>query len=195
MEHGLYEVKSFKVLRPYTLEIRFDDGLTSVVNFDGVLEGELYGPLKDPALFESVKLDEEAGNLVWPNGADFDPEILHDWPKRKAAIIAAAQMWKTSRPQEVAPSAILASVLHIGWSIVIGFVAGLIANFVMRTYMGLLATAALGILGSVVGGLIARFTSQRISGGFGDRSSLQFSVLGGALGAIVVLLIISTLRP
>ena len=47
MEHGLYEVKSFKVLRPYTLEIRFDDGLTSVVNFDGVLEGELYGPLKD----------------------------------------------------------------------------------------------------------------------------------------------------
>jgi hypothetical protein len=97
MEHGLYEVKNFKVLRPYTLEIRFDDGITNVVNFDGALEGELYGPMKDPFLFERVKLDEESGNLVWPNDADFDPEILHDWPKRRAAFIAAAQKWKTGR--------------------------------------------------------------------------------------------------
>jgi hypothetical protein len=47
--------------------------VTTVVNLNGALEGELYGPLKDPSLFERVKLDEEAGNLVWPNGADFDP--------------------------------------------------------------------------------------------------------------------------
>ena len=99
MEHGIYEVKSFKLLGAYTLEIQFDDGVTTVVNLDGALEGELYGPLKDPALFERVKLDEETGNLVWPNGADFDPEILHDWPERRARFVAAAQEWKISSRQ------------------------------------------------------------------------------------------------
>jgi len=99
MEHGIYEVKSFKLLGPYTLEIQFDDGVTTVVNLDGALEGELYGPLKDPSLFERVKLDKEIGNLVWPNGADFDPEILHDWPERRARFVAAAQEWKISSRQ------------------------------------------------------------------------------------------------
>jgi hypothetical protein len=65
-------------------KIRFDDGVTVVVNLDGALQGELYGPLKDPSLFERVKLDEETGNLVWPKGADFDPEILHEWRVRRS---------------------------------------------------------------------------------------------------------------
>jgi hypothetical protein len=33
-----------------------------------------------------VKLDLEANTLIWPNGADFDPAILHDWPQRSADI-------------------------------------------------------------------------------------------------------------
>lgn len=51
-------------MRPYTLEIEFDDGLRQKVDFDGVLKGELFGPLQDPKLFTSVKLDPELGNLV-----------------------------------------------------------------------------------------------------------------------------------
>lgn len=86
-------VTGFRIVRPYTLEIEFDDGLRQKVDFDGVLKGELFGPLQDPKLFTSVKLDPELGNLVWPNGADFDPEILHDWPDRKPAMIAAAKEW------------------------------------------------------------------------------------------------------
>jgi hypothetical protein len=64
------------------------------IDFEGVLEGELYGPLKDLTVFQQVKLDREGGNLVWPSGADFDPEILHDWPERKAALLAAAVRWR-----------------------------------------------------------------------------------------------------
>ena len=64
------------------------------IDFEGVLEGELYGPLKDLTVFQQVKLDREGGNLVWPSGADFDPEILHDWPERKAAMLAAAVRWR-----------------------------------------------------------------------------------------------------
>lgn len=25
--------------------------------------------------------DPELRTLVWPNGADFDPYVLHDWPR------------------------------------------------------------------------------------------------------------------
>jgi hypothetical protein len=32
-------------------------------------------------LFNQVEIDPEIHTLVWPNGADFDPETLHNWPK------------------------------------------------------------------------------------------------------------------
>jgi hypothetical protein len=44
-------------------------------------------------LFEQVRLDEEAGTLVWPNEADFDPATLHDWPIVGEAMIKMAQSW------------------------------------------------------------------------------------------------------
>jgi Ku70/Ku80 beta-barrel domain/Protein of unknown function (DUF2442) len=92
--HQIYEVVGFRSVGPYTLEIEFNDGISRKIDFEGVLEGELYGPLKDLTVFQQVKLDREGGNLVWPSGADFDPEILHDWPERKAAMLAAAVRWR-----------------------------------------------------------------------------------------------------
>jgi len=35
--------------------------------------------LRDPATFNQVQINPEMHTLVWPNGADFDPETLHDW--------------------------------------------------------------------------------------------------------------------
>jgi hypothetical protein len=31
--------------------------------------------------------------LVWPNGADFDPATLHDWPEYARLLAARAQQW------------------------------------------------------------------------------------------------------
>ncbi len=28
-------------------------------------------------MFAQVQLDDELGTIVWPNGADFDPDVLH----------------------------------------------------------------------------------------------------------------------
>jgi hypothetical protein len=36
--------------------------------------------LLDPEYFARVVLDTECGTVVWPNGADFAPEALHDLP-------------------------------------------------------------------------------------------------------------------
>ncbi|MGH9205492.1 MAG: DUF2442 domain-containing protein, partial [Acidimicrobiales bacterium] len=36
-----------------------------------------FKPLRDIVQFNSVSVDPELGTLVWPNGADLDPEGLH----------------------------------------------------------------------------------------------------------------------
>jgi Protein of unknown function (DUF2442) len=61
-----------------------------------VLHGELFGPLGDVAVFNAAKLDTEAGTLVWPNGADFDPATLHDWPQVCDELARRAQAWRAS---------------------------------------------------------------------------------------------------
>lgn len=34
-------------------------------------------PLDDPSYFAQVRVDDEAGTVVWPNGLDLAPEVLH----------------------------------------------------------------------------------------------------------------------
>jgi hypothetical protein len=80
MTHLICRVVAFEIVSDYTLRIRFDDQTERIINFRPVLAGELFGPLRDLELFRRVEIDVEAHTLVWPNGADFDPATLHDWP-------------------------------------------------------------------------------------------------------------------
>lgn len=93
MLHPIYQVKSFKIVDDYVLEVKFDDGISQRIDFRPVLSGELYGPLQDLSLFNQVKVDSEVHTLVWPNGADFDPATLHNWPEYAAELAAQAQKW------------------------------------------------------------------------------------------------------
>ena len=52
-----------------------------------------FRPLRDQELFEQVQIDPEVHTLVWPNGADFDPATLHDWPRHVEAMTARATQW------------------------------------------------------------------------------------------------------
>ena len=96
MTHPIYRVYSFEKLAPYTLRIRFDDETEQIIDFRPVLAGEIYGPLRDPSLFNQVQVDPEVCTLVWPNGADFDPATLHNWPQHFEALMAAAQRWESA---------------------------------------------------------------------------------------------------
>ncbi len=93
MSHPVCKVKSFAIVRPYTLKVGFDDGLSREIDFRPILQGELYGPLRDVRLFEQVALDSEVHTLVWPNGADFDPATLHDWPAQAEVVAKAVEHW------------------------------------------------------------------------------------------------------
>ena len=93
MNHEICRVVSFEKVAPFTLKVVFDDGSCQVIDFRPVLKGELYGPLKDPLVFDQVRIDPEVYTLVWPNGADFDPAILHNWAESGSALKSLAKKW------------------------------------------------------------------------------------------------------
>ena len=95
MQHGIYRVASFEIVSPYTLRIRFDDDSEQVINFEPVLAGELFGPLRNLEVFNQVRIDPEVHTLVWPNGSDFDPATLHDWPDLVESLSADAKQWNS----------------------------------------------------------------------------------------------------
>lgn len=69
----------FEYIAPFTLKLYFADQTEQCINFEPVLRGAWLRPLRDPAYFKRVKLND-TGNLEWPDGQDFNPEALHDWP-------------------------------------------------------------------------------------------------------------------
>ncbi len=95
MSHPIYKVSGFEIVGRYILRVTFNDGSVQTINFQPVLAGELYAPLNDIGLFNRVAVDNEVHTLVWPNGADFDPATLHDWPVHEAALRERAKHWQT----------------------------------------------------------------------------------------------------
>jgi uncharacterized membrane protein YeaQ/YmgE (transglycosylase-associated protein family) len=77
-------------------------------------------------------------------------------------------------------------MLHLLWSIIVGFIVGLIASAIMHTHMGFIGTTLLGIVGSVVGGLLARLFSRPEEGSRFHPAGFVMSIIG----AIVVVLLV-----
>ena len=94
--HPLHRVTSFDRVGAHTLRVDFADGTRQTIDFMPVLVGELYGPLQDPKIFQEVRLDSEIHTLVWPNGADFDPATLHDWPLVVDELTTRARAWAST---------------------------------------------------------------------------------------------------
>ena len=77
-------------------------------------------------------------------------------------------------------------MFHIIWYLILGFIAGWIANLIMHSpHMPIWMTTLLGIVGSIVGGLIARLFSKPAEGSRFHPAGLILSIIG----AIIVLFI------
>ncbi len=72
-------------------------------------------------------------------------------------------------------------MLHIIWSIIIGFIVGWLAKTIMGFHMALWLTAVLGIGGSIVGGLIARLFSKPAPGSAFHPAGLILSIIGAII--------------
>ena len=100
MNHPIYRVVFFERQAPYTLRVCFDDETEQVIDFQTILEGDVFGPLRDAALFSQVRIDPEVHTLVWPNGADFDPATLHDWPDHLPELQRMAKRWSLAETKK-----------------------------------------------------------------------------------------------
>lgn len=74
----LVRVKQVEVLSGFTVRLTFTDGTTRVIDLDSYLRGPVFERIRiEPGLFAEVRVDPEAGTIVWPNGADIDPDVLY----------------------------------------------------------------------------------------------------------------------
>jgi hypothetical protein len=74
---ALPRVTSVKPLEGFRLRLAFTDGLVREVDLSDDLWGQMAEPLQDPDYFRQVRVDTELGTVIWPNGYDLDPDVLH----------------------------------------------------------------------------------------------------------------------
>jgi hypothetical protein len=75
----LKDIISAKAVGDYRLQLRFEDGVEGVVDLaKQVSFRRVFEPLRDAAYFAQVRVDAELGTVVWPNGADLDPDVLYE---------------------------------------------------------------------------------------------------------------------
>jgi hypothetical protein len=77
-------VKAAIPLELYVVRIVFADGEVRDVDVEPLLDGPVFGPLREREMFERVDIDELGDTIVWPTGADLDPDVIYgtapqDW--------------------------------------------------------------------------------------------------------------------
>ena len=73
----LVDVTAVKYVRDYIVWLKFEVGIEGEIDLAGSLRGPVFEPLRDLNYFRQVRVDAELGTIVWPNGADLDPLVLH----------------------------------------------------------------------------------------------------------------------
>lgn len=70
-------VKAAIPLQPYVVRVVFADGEVRDVDIEPLLDGPVFGPLREQAMFERVEVDELGDTIRWPTGADLDPDVMY----------------------------------------------------------------------------------------------------------------------
>lgn len=73
----LPRVLTVQPMEGWRLRLSFTDGLVREVDLSDDLWGPMADPLRNPDYFARVQVDPELGTVVWPNGYDLDPDVLH----------------------------------------------------------------------------------------------------------------------
>jgi uncharacterized membrane protein YeaQ/YmgE (transglycosylase-associated protein family) len=83
-------------------------------------------------------------------------------------------------------------MLHLIWSVIVGFFVGLIARAILpgADHMGVIATTAVGIVGSVIGGFIGGLIKKPEPGAAFHPTGFVMSIIG----AVILLLVLRLLQ-
>jgi uncharacterized protein DUF2442 len=77
-----------KALPDYRLFLKFNNGASGEVRLLDELTGEVFAPLRDPALFDTARQHPVMRTVAWANGADMAPEFLLELLNRQQAKAA-----------------------------------------------------------------------------------------------------------
>lgn len=86
----MLRVTGVEPIDDHHLRVTFSDGVVREVDCSFLFYGPLGEPLRDPTYFRQARVDEEARTVVWPNGLDPAPEVLHGDDGSPTATSSAA---------------------------------------------------------------------------------------------------------
>jgi len=70
-------IRGVEALHGYVVRLELTDGTMKTVDLERFLRGPVFEQVRsDPAFFRRIAVDARAGTIVWPNGADVDPDVL-----------------------------------------------------------------------------------------------------------------------
>ncbi|MDQ3293680.1 MAG: DUF2442 domain-containing protein [Actinomycetota bacterium] len=85
------DITHVEVLHDHVVRLRFADGVEKSIDLDPYLQGPVFEEVRnEPAVFESVTVDADAGTIAWPNGADLAPDVLYEG-RRSARMESGAR--------------------------------------------------------------------------------------------------------
>jgi hypothetical protein len=61
----------------HTVRIVFADGEVRDVDITPLLDTPAFSTLRETAIFEQVKVDEDTGTIAWPGDVDLDPDVIY----------------------------------------------------------------------------------------------------------------------
>lgn len=74
----MVDITAVEVMHDRVVHLQFSDGSDRVVDLAPSSGGPVFEDIaSDDALFAQVEVDHKIGTIVWPNGADLDPDVLH----------------------------------------------------------------------------------------------------------------------
>lgn len=72
----MHRIKDARHMGGYTIEILYEDGERTTIDFTTYLDDEAFARLKELKRFTDFKVDRQYGTIVWDKVADFYPDAL-----------------------------------------------------------------------------------------------------------------------
>jgi hypothetical protein len=77
-ERKSVRVVSVEPQRDLVVRVEFTTGETRDIDLTRFMRGPIFEEIRqDRELFRQVRVDHELGTILWPNGADIDPDVLY----------------------------------------------------------------------------------------------------------------------
>lgn len=72
----MHSVKRINHIDGYKISLTFEDNETKIIDTEPYLDTGIFLDLRDAKLFNKVRV--QGSTIVWPNDADFCPDVLYE---------------------------------------------------------------------------------------------------------------------